>query len=254
MEHQQRNHMSLSKKVLFICSGIVAMLVASWLILVLYDKYFVLSYAQEQLTKQLKVPKDQVVVRTYDVTVAVHSVPYPLDPFISHDWTLEFSVKSWGLANQWITAEVLEPSYGTFKYFAIEDMGKTPWAAIPSYSDVRDFTVLPSALPGAKRTTITDESTIARVLTWLRNAKEVGTEKPGPAKGGYPGGLPITTKEGDSLLIGLAMNWTITKLDNGNTLIQGKKVADYVALRTNSKSVRLYSPELYKWITRQIGA
>ena len=61
-----------------------------------------------------------------------------------------------------------------------------------------------------RRATFTSEnnqSTIVRVLTWLKDSKEVEVEKPGPDRG-YPPGLSITTSGGN-----VTIDWTSNQLD-----------------------------------------
>lgn len=124
--------------------------------------------------------------------------------------------------------------------------------SVPDDSDVKSLTVWSSALPGAKRMTFTNatnKSTIELVLSWLNHSKEVGFEKPAPGKDGCPPGLSITTTNGNTILIGPSVNWTVKKYPS-KTVISGADVVGYVAIHPdNSKVIRVYCPKLYKWIT-----
>jgi hypothetical protein len=125
---------------------------------------------------------------------------------------------------------------------------------VPIVSDVKSFSVWSSSLPGAIKKTYTnstDRATIQRVLTWLKNSKEVGFEKPPIGKGGYPPGLVITLNNGKTISIGPAIDWSESKLANGSIEISGKNVVGYVAMAMNNQVVRLYSPELYKWLVNR---
>ena len=126
---------------------------------------------------------------------------------------------------------------------------------IPSGAEVKSMTVSVSSLPGSTRKTFTnatDKATIDQILTWLKKSKEVGLEKPPIGRGGYPPTLQMALNNGNTMAIGPAVDWSSKKLANGNTEISGTNVVGYVAMATangqSSKVVRLYSPELYKWI------
>ncbi|WP_436664157.1 hypothetical protein ACOALA_02725 [Alicyclobacillus acidoterrestris] len=126
---------------------------------------------------------------------------------------------------------------------------------VPNDTEIKSMTASASILPGSKKKTFTDatdKGSIDQVLTWLKNSKEVGLEKSPIGKGGYPPTLQIVLNNGNTMVIGPAVDWSSKKLANGNTETSGKNAVGYVAMATtngqSSKVVRLYSPDLYRWI------
>lgn len=126
---------------------------------------------------------------------------------------------------------------------------------IPSDAEVKSMTVSVSILPGSTNksfTNATDKAAVDQILTWLTKSLEVGLEKPPIGMGGYPPTLEIVLNNGNAISIGPAQNWSSKKLANGSTDISGTNAVGYVAMATRNghdfKVVRLYSPELYKWI------
>lgn len=124
---------------------------------------------------------------------------------------------------------------------------------VPSDAEISSMIASVSILPDSKKKTFTDttdKGTIDQTLTWLKKSKAVGLEKPPMGNGGYPPTLQIVLNNGNTMVIGPAMNWSSKKLPSGSTEISGTNVVGYVSMATtqSSKVVRLYSPELYKWI------